>query len=93
MSPTILIQLLGIARLVHHRQKTVPLGSRQNKNTSFAYPRYDVASGRHLKGYFCSDTFFNLIQKVMTDTKNQILEKGLNFAPIQNKINETSIKR
>ena len=52
MSPIILIQLLGIARLAHRRQKTVPLGSRQNKNTSFAYPRYGVASGGAFRRIF-----------------------------------------
>ena len=66
--------------------------SRQNINTSFAYPRYGVTSEGHLEGYFCSDTVFNLSQKVLNDTEIRILEKGLDFAPIQNKINEPGLR-
>ena len=38
------------------QKKTVPLESRQNLNTSVAYPRYGVASEGRLEGYFCSDS-------------------------------------
>ena len=71
---------------------TVPLESRQTINTSFAYPRYGVTSEGRLEGYFCSDTVFNLSRKVLTDTEIRILEKGLDFAPIQNKINEPELR-
>ena len=66
--------------------------SQQNINTSFVYPRYRVTSEGHLEGYFCSDTVFNLSRKVLTDTEIRILEKGLDFAPIQNKINESELR-
>ena len=66
----------------------MPSESAQNVNTSFAYPRYGVTSEGHLQGYFCSGAVFNLSWKVLTDTEIRILEKGLDFAPIQNKINE-----
>ena len=68
------------------QEKAVPLESHQNTNTSFAYPRYGVTSKGHLEGYFCSDTFFNLSRKVLTDTEIWMLEKRLDSAPIQNKI-------
>ena len=68
-------------------ENAVPLDSRQNINTSFAYPRYGVLSEGCLEGYFCSDTVFNLSWKVLIDPEVQILEKRLDFAPIQNKIN------
>ena len=74
------------------QEKAVPLESRQNINTSFAYPRYGVTSEGRLEGYFCSDTVFNLSRKVLTDTEIRILEKGLDFAPIQNKINEPELR-
>ena len=74
------------------QEKTVPLESRQNINTSFAYPRYGVTSEGRLEGYFCSDTVFNLCRKVLTDTEIRILEKGLDFAPIQNKIYEPELR-
>ena len=38
--------------------------------------------------YFCSDTVFKLSSKILTDTQTNILEKGFDFAPIQNKNNE-----
>ena len=61
-------------------------------NTSFAYPRYCATSEGRLEGYFCSNTVFNLSRKVLTDTEIRILEKGLDFAPIQNKINEPELR-
>lgn len=56
-------------RACNPQEKAVPLGSRQNINTSFAYPSYGVTSKRHLEDYFDS--------KVLTDTKIRILEKEL----------------
>ena len=44
-----------------------------------------------LSGYFCSDTIFNLSQKVLTDSEIKVLEKGLDYAPIQSKINEPEL--
>ena len=41
-----------------------------------------------IHGYFCSDTVFNLSKKVLNETEIKALEKGFDFAPIQNKINE-----
>ena len=41
-----------------------------------------------LCGSFMSDTVFNLSRKVLTDTEIKVLEKGLDFAPIQRKLNE-----
>ena len=73
-------------------ENTVPLESDQNINTSFAYPRYGVTSEGRLERYFCSDTVFNLSRKVLTDTEIRILEKGLDSAPIQNKINEPELR-
>ena len=74
------------------QEKTMPLESRQNTNTSFAYSIYSVTSKVPLEGYFCLDTVFNLGRKVLSDTEIRILEKGLDFAPIENKINETELR-
>ena len=73
-------------------ENTVPSESAQNFNTSFAYPKYGVTSEGRLEGYFCSDTVFNLSRKVLTDTEIRILEKGLDFVPIQNKTNEPGLR-
>ena len=41
-------------------------------------------SGREcIGGYFCSDTVFNLSFKVLTNIEKNIIEKGLDLAPIQ----------
>ena len=46
-----------------------------------------------LSGNFLSDTVFNLSRKVLTDTEIKVLEKGLDFAPIQRKLNEPELRR
>ena len=45
-------------------------------------------SKTRLPCYFCSDTVFNLSRRVLTEIEIKILEKVLDYAPIQNKINE-----
>ena len=44
-----------------------------------------------LTGYFCSGTVFNLSNRVLSDAEIKVLEKGLDYAPIQNKINELEL--
>ena len=39
------------------------------------------------------DTVFNLSKKVLSDVENKVLEKGLDYALIQNKINEPESKK
>ena len=46
-----------------------------------------------LTGYFCLDTVFNLSKKVLSDAEIKVLEKGLDYAPIQNKINEPELRK
>ena len=46
-----------------------------------------------LCGYFCSETIFNLSHRVLTDAEIKVLGKGLDFAPIQRKINEPELRR
>ena len=45
-----------------------------------------------IEGHFCSDAVFNLSRRILTETENKVLEKSLNFAPIQNKINELELR-
>ena len=45
-----------------------------------------------LKGYFCSESVFNLSKKVLTEAEIKVLEKGLEYAPIQNKVNEPELR-
>ena len=50
-------------------------------------------SKTRLPGYFCSDTVFNLSRRVLTEIEIKILEKVLDYAPIQNKIIEPELKQ
>ena len=45
-----------------------------------------------LKGCFCLETVFNLRKKVLTEAEIKVLEKGLDYAPIQNKVNEPELR-
>ena len=46
-----------------------------------------------LCGYLCPETIFNLRHRVLTNTQIKVLEKGLDFAQIQLKFNETESRR
>ena len=46
-----------------------------------------------LKGYFCSDTVFNLGKKVLTESENEILERGLGFLPTPSFTNKENLRR
>ena len=45
------------------------------------------------KAYFCSDTVFNLSGRVLSESQIKVLEKGLDFAPFQRKVNEPELRR
>ena len=46
-----------------------------------------------MSGCFCSDTVFTLSKNALSDMDIKILEKGLDYAPIQNKINKPELRR
>ena len=46
-----------------------------------------------MKGYFCSKIVFNFSKKVLTETEIKVLEKELDFAHIQNTLNEPELRR
>ena len=46
-----------------------------------------------VSGYFCSDTVFNLSRRVLSEDEIKVLEKGLDFTPIQNKVNEPELRK
>ena len=60
----------------------------QNKNINAK-----VTSECRISGYFCSDTVFNLSQRVLTETEIKVLEKDLDYAPIQKKINKLELRK
>ena len=45
-----------------------------------------------LSGYFCLETVFNLSSRVLSDVEIKVLEKGLDYVPIQNKINKPELR-
>ena len=52
-----------------------------------------ITNSDRMSDYFCSDTVFNLSKKVLPDMEIKILKKGLDYVPIQNKINEPELRR
>ena len=46
-----------------------------------------------LAGNFVSDIIFSLGNKILSDTKIRVLEKGFDIGPIQNKVNEPELRR
>ena len=53
----------------------------------------DVIPDKRLKAYFCSDTLFNLSGRVLSESEIKVLEKGLDFAPFQRKVNEPKLRK
>ena len=65
----------------------------RNRLDTFIHQKKNVTTtDNKLSGHFCSETIFNLINRVLTDTEIKVLEKGLNFAPIQKKLNELELR-
>ena len=54
---------------------------------------YDVIPDKRLKGYFCSDNVFNLSGMVLFKSEIRVLEKGLDSAPFQRKVNEPELRK
>ena len=52
-----------------------------------------ISEDNRISGYFCSDTVFNLSRRVLSEDEIKVLEKGLDFAPIQNKVNESELRK
>ena len=52
-----------------------------------------ITSSYQISGYFSSNAVFNLSKKVLSDMEIKILEKGLDYSPIQDKINEPELTR
>ena len=53
----------------------------------------DVIPDKRLKGYFSSDTVFNLSGRVLSESEIRILEKGLDISPFQRKVNEPELRK
>ena len=61
----------------------------RNRLDTFMHQKNNVTTtDNRFSRYLCSETIFNLSNRVLTDTDIKVLEKGLKFAPIQQKLNE-----
>ena len=67
--------------------------SNQQEFEQIAKIRNSVTEVDPLKGYFCSKSLLNLRQKVLIETEISVLEKGLDFAPIQKSLNEPELRK
>ena len=45
-----------------------------------------------IRGVFCSRTVFNLSHKILTEIEIKMLEKGLDFPPVQKTLNEPELR-
>ena len=52
-----------------------------------------VTDEGRFQGSLCSKTVFSLSQRVLSEIEIQVLEKGLDFAPIQKSINEPELRK
>ena len=53
----------------------------------------NCSDNTRISGYFCSDTVFNLNRRVLSEDEIKVLEKELDFAPIQNKVNDPELRK
>ena len=80
-------------------EKNEPFFCTQDKEILFILDELEqvqstsITGSDRISGYFCSDTVFNLSKKVLSDMEIKILEKGLDYAPIQNKTNKPKLRR
>ena len=68
------------------------LESNANGNFTGYEHKFNTDDSR-MKGYFSSGTVFNLSNKFLTEDEIKVLEKGLDFAPIQRKVNEPELRQ
>ena len=74
-------------------EASVSPNEHRNRLDTFIQQKNNVTTtDNRLSGYFCSETIFNLSNRVLTDTEIKVLEKGLDFAPIQKKLNEPELR-
>ena len=52
-----------------------------------------TANDDRFQGHFCSNTAFNLNNRVLSENEIRVLEKGFDLAPIQRKINEFELRK
>ena len=65
----------------------------RNRLDTFIHQKKIVTTtDNRFSGYFCSETIFNLSNQMLTDTEIKVLKNGLDFTPIQKKLNEPELR-
>ena len=91
---------LNVSNVGDKIPKLVPPETDQNKTAVFndysTSEKNSEAIGSftedgRLKGFFCSKTVFNLSKKILIEAEIKVLEKDLDFAPIQKTLNEPQL--
>ena len=65
----------------------------QNRTKVLGENITEFTSSNHSNRHFCSDIIFNLSNRVLSDAEIKIIEKSLDIAPIQKKINELELRK
>ena len=86
-SPVLDSQDQDILKVLEELQSTREDGTTLHNNI-----RYNCVYEPRIDGHFCSDAVFNLSRRILTEAEIKVLGKGLNFAPIQNKINKLELR-
>ena len=83
---------LNVSNIGDKFLKVVPPETDQNKTAVFndssmseknSEAKGSITEDGRLKGYFCSKIVSNLSKKILTETEIRVLERGLDFALIQ----------
>ena len=86
-----ILQILDDLLNISEGSKTWSQGIKEQVNESFQ--NSCNTSDRRLTGYLWSETIFNFNHRVLIGTEIKVLEKGLDFASIQRKINEPELSK
>ena len=74
-------------------EASVSPNEHRNRLDTFIQQKNNVTTtDNRLSGYFCSETIFNLSNRMLTYTEINVLEKGLDFTPIEKKLNEPELR-
>ena len=93
---------LNVSNVGDKFPKFIPPETDQNKatvfNDSFTSQENSEVIGSftedgRLKEFFCSKTVFNLSEKLLTEAEIKVLEKGLDFTPVQKTLNEPELRK
>ena len=69
------------------------LKKRPKEQVNNFFQKSRITSESRLTGYIWSETIFSLSHSVLTDAEIKILEKRLDFAPMQLQINEPELNQ